>query len=664
MGKNRGLFALLVLVMSFQATEQKKLLILDTSGTTAANYCQLSELATSVGFITTFANLYAPPGTLTSYDAVFLFLDNFFLQNTLSKNNNPLIERIMSLVKNYIKKENGLLALLFPGQIPQNKNTTNALCSFFEIAEISPTICATIQDLSPCIFSTDTERSSTYTTALYPRRNALNITPKTKRCNLSLLPKMKHPPITLPIGNPESYLSSIVPLGIYIQPKDHCALFLGPDSSFNGAELEENIFFSPATLNDREKFLKTVHETLWQIHHITIHDTLPQKSSINTLPPTVMPIMQLNNKKQKKIDYKHSLLKKFSNQSILCGWMEIEPFKDNWQKAVTSIKESGLNLLWFSLNPEWYLSKQATRTKEEFTIVEEGITEFTHELTNQFSENYPAIFVGFDLTNNFRTVKLEHSVQDVYGKNYTKIPSIFDQENFWQQEFILPLKNFVERWKKLSQKVDIAGIFIDFEMYHAPEQTGLYTNLMDFSDLAWNVYAKKKDTSTITTYNTVEKRVKFLFKNNLFEDYFTTLEEAAKELGIMIKKEIKNNLPEALIGVYLPSLRDCWVYRGICAGLSSEEEPIILATFNTNYYGHTKWAIKHNIYALHLPVMMLSHIQTPQTQTELITFHDGVWFNRFSRLFEPCRKSDWYRLECSQEKPSLVLEHIKSYTKR
>lgn len=662
MGKNTGLIALLAFI-TLQATEQKKLLIFDTSGTTAANYSQLTALANAVGFSTAYANFYTPPATLTSFDTVFLFVDNLFLQQAVSKSQHPLITRVVSLVQEYVKNENGLLAILFPGQLPQTQNNQRALCSFFETLQISPTLCSTIQDLAPCIFSTDIERSSTYATALYPPGVPAG-NPKQQRCSLSLLPKMKQRPLTLPIGSPESYLTSIVPLGIYVQPEDHCALFLGPDSSFNGAELEENIFFSPVTLSDREKFLKTVHETVWQLHYTLTSGSLPQKSEALPLPAAVMSIMQLNNKKQKEVEYQHPLLKKFSNEKVLCGWMEIEPLKDNWQKAVTSIKESGLNLLWFSFNPEWYLSKQATRTQEEFKVVEQGIKEFTLELTQQFETEKPALFVGFDLTNNFRTAAVENPVQDVYGKTYSKIPSAFDQEALWQHEFILPLKLFVERWKTLTDAVEIGGIFLDFEMYHAPEQTGLYTNLMDFSDLAWKLYAKKKDKPKLTTYNTVEQRVSFLLKNNLFESYFDTLEEAAQELGVMIQQEVKKVLPRALIGAYLPSLRDCWFYRGICAGLSSEQEPLILATFNANYYGHAEWLTKHNIHALHLTVMMLSHIQTPQAQKELSTLHDGIWFNRFSRLFEPCRTTDWYRLECSQEKPSLVIEHIKSYTKR
>ncbi|MFT6765807.1 MAG: hypothetical protein ACJAZS_000701 [Alteromonas naphthalenivorans] len=117
------------------------------------------------------------------------------------------------------------------------------------------------------------------------------------------------------------------------------------------------------------------------------------------------------------------------------------------------------------------------------------------------------------------------------------------------------------------------------------------------------------------------------------------------------------------MGAYLPSLLDCWFYRGLFAGLGTTQEPLILATFNLNYYGHTKWLHKHAIHAVHLPVIMLSHItENNQPNIELSDYHDGIWINRFSRLFQPCRKSDWYSLECTSHNHSLVIEKLKAYT--
>lgn len=101
------------------------------------------------------------------------------------------------------------------------------------------------------------------------------------------------------------------------------------------------------------------------------------------------------------------------------------------------------------------------------------------------------------------------------------------------------------------------------------------------------------------------------------------------------------------------NLPHSWFYQGFLAGLSSKEDPVIMATFNTEFYKHTKWLEEQHIYLQHLPVIMLSKLKKYSDFSlikQLTQENDGVWFNRISRLEEPRDPRLWrwdYGLEVS-----------------
>ena len=322
-------------------------------------------------------------------------------------------------------------------------------------------------------------------------------------------------------------------------------------------------------------------------------------------------------------------------------------------RGIQLIYQAGFNLLWFEFIPEWYLSPHGWRKEQRAKYIER-ITRLGTQLSNFFAAHnrpLPKIFVGLNLTSNFRTYPVQYPAQDLYGTTYTKLPCPFDMNHFWKPEVLSIFDEFISTFESV---LPIDGVFFDFEMYHAPEQGGMYSDLMDFSDRTWQTYCIQSNTPEALLIKTIKNRVTYLQKNKLFHQYFTTLETASKILGNTIKQHMRTKKPNLMFGAYAPTLPYSWFYRGIMAGLSTPSEPLLLATFNTDYVSHHDWLIKHNIHLLHGSAIMLSKLKQPNDFaiiSALLTHHDFVWYNRPSRMIYQYTQEEldtiWWGIEAT-----------------
>ncbi len=256
-------------------------------------------------------------------------------------------------------------------------------------------------------------------------------------------------------------------------------------------------------------------------------------------------------------------------------------------------------------------------------------------------------------------------VQNVYCSSYTKISSPFDMANFWKPEVLDVFDTFITTFQK---SFPIDGVCFDLEMYHAPEQAGMYTDLMDFSDTPWQTYCsyvKDQDTRSLTS---VKKRMRYLQQEKKFAEYFTILEQASKELGKSIKRYMRKKQPNLLFSAYAPTLPHSWFYRGFLAGLSSKSEPILLATFNTDYISHHNWLTKHGIHCIHGGALMLAKLGTKKDFKlipKLQTLHSFIWYNRPSRMIYEYNKeqleSVWWGIEATSYNSDKTMKCIQSH---
>jgi hypothetical protein len=120
-------------------------------------------------------------------------------------------------------------------------------------------------------------------------------------------------------------------------------------------------------------------------------------------------------------------------------------------------------------------------------------------------------------------------------------------------------------------------------------------------------------------------------------------------------------MPDLLIAVYLPTLPTSWFYRGILRGLSSQDEPLVTATFNTDFYSHAQWLADHNIHLIHGTPILLSKIQCAQDFsliTKFLQYHDFVWYNRPSRMVYRNRKGKWWSTEASDLDAHILAKEV------
>ena len=273
------------------------------------------------------------------------------------------------------------------------------------------------------------------------------------------------------------------------------------------------------------------------------------------------------------------------------------------------------------------------------------------------------IFLGLNLSSNFFNHPVTHPARNLFGKEYSKIPAPLDMHNFWQPEVLEIFDTFLATFKNV---VPVDGVFLDFEMYHAPKQGGSFTDLMAFSDLSWQTYAIENKTAQ--NYTQHNDRIAYLRKHKLFTKYFDILERAAQKVGTTIKQHMRKHIPNLVLAAYAPTLPNSWFYRGITRGLSSKKEPLLYATFNTDYFSHHQWLTKHNIHLLHGSVAMLSKLKHATDFTlidQINTYHDFIWYNRPSRMIPDMtpeeRNKQWWGIESSplsiEEFSSLVRAH-------
>lgn len=620
-------------VISSWLYSEPSLLILDSDGKSSYHYRSLQELAHSVGFQPSIKSLYQflENPQIDSYDMVFFFISPYML-NT----NHPLSQYYIQIIREYMQMPHKICGILLPSHMRYSESLQKKFDTFF--MQLLPS--ENPQILHDCITyllkKSDSLLGTVFGTTLLNKSTVQVPSFFTQSTGIHLIPVDNHAI--------SEQTKSVLPLGFLLQDqKNNSTLFISKDSFFNFADIDENFWIMPFKLHQRNEFLSVAQDYLY-----ALHKQLKPSAEIKKPLPTYFAD---NTNQQKKITAESyinkALNKKYAwihKHGISCAWLDPFDFfahEDALKKMTpgTALKNglaflynANFNLLWFEFIPEWYLSSNGLKKQEKTKYIQQ-IRQLALHLKYFFmlkGKPLPKIFVGMNLTSNFKTAPVIHPVKNIFGNVYDKIPSPVDVEHFWKPEVLDVFDAF---YKTFHTILPIDGVFFDFEMYHAQNQAGTYTDLMDFSDLAWNIYSTSDENAHgITTH---EDRISYLQKYKKFPAYFDALENEAARIGTMIKQQMRQHNKDLLFAAYAPTLPSSWFYRGIMRGLSSATEPLMLATFNTDYYSHHDWLVNHNIHLLHGSVLMLSKLKE-SPDFNLIQYiknhHYFIWYNRPSRM--------------------------------
>lgn len=648
----------------------QKLLIIDIGFNDNYQYQTFSVLAQSVGFKPTIVSFYeVTPGLIERANCIIMVIDENAAQHFCMHTVNPLTDQLKNIFDLLKQQKNKLLCLWFPSKIGDTTKETidHSLMITKACCALPHSLQAQLLSFFRFLFQPDFKRSSGYHTSLLAKQETKNKILSIPYKSRLQLRRRSYDIIstTLPLEG--------FPLGWHSSNPNLCMqFFITKTSLMTFAEINEQFTYTPIDFDMRLTKLNELQQLIYELYNAVLLGKIATDSHLQKPPlPTLFYQQHVINEK-KDADHKRTYEVQQSRygwintEKIWAGLITLDAYTNKEQEAADTLIGSGLNLLWLELCPELYFSKDGIKKNQQAQFWQQlkNVTDALYESAHQHHQQIPFIYIGFELTGNFNK-SVNNPVIDCYGKQYPKIPSPFDFEQTWRKELLDPLDMMVKNWSKYN-KMPIAGIFLDFEMYHAKNQASQYNPDMDFSDCAWAVYCRTTKQFAAALLKRHNERINYLMKHKKFKEYFTVLHHEAYAIGKRIKEHINKKLPDAFIAVYNIHPPCSWFYMGIIGGLSSPQEPVILATFNNDFYSHNAWFRAQKIYAYHMPVLLLSKFKEPKDfdliATTALPFHDGVWFNRISRLQESRNPKDWswdYGVEVTPLPTLVFTKHLK-----
>jgi hypothetical protein len=654
-----------------------RLLILDTDGKKQYNYRNLIALASNAGFSPSYKSLYdfleSPTVNPADYDALFLIMGVSFLKNIHSEQ----VKKVLSALQEFSIKPHAIVGLVLP-PIVWSESAENAVLAiarylglfnnmFREIDLVSPAF-SVVEHYLKVALQRDSYNGYVYGTSLLPAKRSVvpeSFMPASYKPFEELIMQKNASGLIAKVlpsnkaGFSPTALATLPRSLVIHNPETTTLYFMSKSSEFLFADIEESFLRSPQHLELRDELLEAAQQNLAEFYAICKAQSIiaTDQTKRPALPITMQHTYIAAQKKAKNEQIIKAMAPKkyawIKQQGVSCAWLTGTHDNDFFGdinalgNGINFLYNAQFNLLWFEFNPEWYMLADGTRYKQQKEYLDK-IEQIAAALKKKFNDHgkpIPKIFVGSDITSNYASKKVHAAVTDLYGNTYSKIPCPLDYDNFWKIELIDSLDAFI---KAVQKSLPIDGIFLDLEMYHAQDQISHYTDLMDYSDFAWNIFCSKTGRADLASITTTQDRVDALAQNQLLNTYIQILSTEMVAVAQKIKAALRSLVPNAMIAAYAMTLPASWFYRSITQGLSSADDPLIFVTFNTDYFSHHQWLVQNNIHLFHGTVVMLSKLQKKTDCaliSELLKYHSFIWYNRPSRKAIPHDDKIWWALE-------------------
>ncbi|KKQ11858.1 MAG: hypothetical protein US22_C0011G0008 [candidate division TM6 bacterium GW2011_GWF2_36_6] len=607
--------------------------------------------------------------------AAFFIIGIEFLK---SVETSPVSKKILTMLNNFCQKPNKLIGLIFPSlNINPQINLVEKFGPIFkpmgvqanelgfQVLDNTLTVSQKKPDdkkienfvtLANAFLTRPPEsRPLQYHTTLSQPHGGIGFySPKINQLLTESSEYLKVLPVTKQYLDP---VANTMPYGIYwFNPIKQNHVFISNQTILTFSGIMESFHFCPSDFSLRKEML------------VGIKDMINQMPSVEALNVTSTQL-QTNN----AIENFGRKINRDENYPLRkTAWMELNIFEPiqldakltstqqdsqvtnqtlQQNKLIEFIMKSKLDALWISLNPNMFYSPIARKGGREKALLE-AVALFTKKLkvaSNSLGKSVPKILIGFEITNNIYEPNLpKPCAHDVYDNTYNDIPDPIDQ-NFWHNEIEVPIEKLVEQWNnpEICNGIPISGIMIDLEMY-CRKTTGTFFSTMGFNNRNFNLFLHKNNLKT--QQMKVTEMVQFLIDKKMATKYFDFLENQAVEIGSNLKQSFDKKINNCIIACYMPNILINWFYKGLYKGLNAAEKPVHLFSFNAEYLNHQKWFDDNKINATHSSVLLLSKITDKKSYEwikNILNNHNGVWFNRYSRLVEP-KTSDWTAVEKPQ----------------
>jgi hypothetical protein len=609
------------------------------------------------------------PKTFSVPKGVFFLLSFEFLRGL--ENKSPIAQKIVRIMHYAGIHKNKFIGLIFPPvQAPPNVFLLNNFRPLFNTLgfNVSPTLDgqqnARLFVINSFLTTPPEARPLAYHTTLSSPHNGRQFfTGETEYAIKQAAPDLKLLPIE------QAYTDKIkvtLPYGIYWynhQKDSH--LLLASTTLFSFSGITESCHICPMDPEIKKEMHQGILATMWEASLLARYHGDYKKLPHTPVPPLPQELCALGTPLPKQETQNTPLRKN--------AWMEInifnshDPTKQGQQDhLIEYIVKSELDSLWISLNPNMYYSPIAknSRKEQERELIDQ-VSCFTQKLTRASTEAHtpiPKILVGFEIANNLYAPHLpKPCAQDLYGNCYGDVPAPLDR-TFWTNEIKQPLELFLNIWKRpeVSRGIPISGVVIDLEMY-CRKTSGTFLPTMGFETETFKSFIDQQhlECKPMPTHDMVN----FFMSKQLSQKYFTFLEQEAEKLGRDLRYYFDTKIPHSIVICYTPTILVHWFYKGLNKGLSSITNPLYLFTFNTEFYNHKPWFARNKINVKHSSVLLLSKLQSDKDFPmidNILAHHNGIWFNRFSRMAEP-KVSDWTAIERPQLPESNYQDFI-SYT--
>ncbi|MFA5074658.1 MAG: hypothetical protein WC436_00990 [Candidatus Babeliales bacterium] len=637
-------------------------------------YRPFIDLAQSVGFNVDYKAITDFMGVENLQDlnldqyhaAIFVISPEFFrnfiewIESRDDTKKSIITNRFLDLIENFGKKRNKLTCLafapglrvdklmgFFSGSVGLQKTTIGSQETFviknFDINGLeNQELKKNLQEDLKLLFMNINNflnlpliaRSYNYATTLMPAHNPRQLMPGVSIQRI--LDNLANSRFALPIKKDAYELSikNTFPYGIYwFNPVKSNSILVTDSSILTFSGIAENFRVCPMNFDLRKSMLDALQEMLWELSVLLNPD---KNQNLKKLFDFIF-----SNSKPELPEIVKNYGEKFSEEEIgsnnlrKIGWTEIGFFNDitsetDKQKIerqnqrnsfIDYVLRSAVDALWVDFNPNIYYSPRAIdgfqEKRDQLWIRIRNFTKQLHDTALARGQQIPKILVGFEIANNYRGDRMPTScAQDIYGHKYSSVPSPFDEQDFWHKEIIESLRNFLDLWNnpENSNEVPISGVVLDLEMYYRkPGDPGAFFSTMGF-----------------------EPAITPEWPENLVEHY-NFLQEKAENIGRMLKENIMSLIPDCFICCYALNLSTDGFYKGFYKGLSSQDRPIHLLTFNSEFKIYKNWLNRNNIFINHSSVLMLSKIVNKPSFNlveNILSRNNGIWFNKFHRLAE------------------------------